>query len=85
MRYKHLIRFAVVSVFAIKGAYRLNQLYSYRKNYNQSLADIAKDAIDSLNDLVGVFSNNKQEIDFCDNISQIGKNGIDCVTAIYGR
>jgi len=64
---------AVVSIFAGKGLYRL---YQYSKNKHdevQTYADIAKDGMDGVKDLVDIFSNNEQEKALCDNMVKFGK------------
>ena len=80
MNNKHFLGLAVVTTFAIKGLYRLHQYNNRKSDYTRYLADIANDGIDGVNDLVHVFSNNKQEVELCDDISKITKNSINFIT-----
>lgn len=79
MRLKTVLGLAAVSIFVGKGLYRLYQYDNNKADYNQSLANLGKDAIDAGNDLIGIFSDSQQEIDLCDNVAQISKNTIDFI------
>ena len=85
MRFKDLLGLGILTYFGIKGMYRLHQYYNYKQDFNQTLADIANDGIDGVNDLVSVFSDNKQEIELCDNMSKITKSGIELIAEAERR
>ena len=85
MNYRNVLGLVVISAFAAKGLFQLHQYYNYRSSYNQSLANVAKDGINSINDLTKIYSNNKREVELCDDIAQMGKGVIDITTEVEYR
>ena len=90
MRLKNILGFAAVTIFAAKGGYRLYQYYTNKKDYVESLADVTKDAMDGVNDIVDIFSNDQHEKDMCSVATEFGKGAVDAVVAAekqqnYGR
>ena len=85
MRMKNFLGLFVVSAFTAKGIYELYKYYNHRNNPNQYLANITKNAIDGVNDLTKIFSNNKHEVEMCDNLTKISKHGIDYITEAERR
>ena len=82
MNYKNILSLGVLTIFAAGGLYKLYQHRNRKIEYNQAVADVAKDGIESINCLTKIYSNNKKEVDLCEDISNMGKDAIDFVTAI---
>jgi len=90
MQLKNILGFAVVTIFTVKCGYRLYQYYTNERDYVESLADVTKDAMDGVSDIVDIFSNDQQEKDMCSITTEFGKSAVDAVVAVekqqnYGR
>jgi hypothetical protein len=82
MTTKNIFALIAVSAFAAKGLYELHKYLNYKSSRNQYVANISKDAIDSVNNVVHIFSENKQETELCDDMSELAKDGVDYLTSI---
>ena len=82
MRTKNILGFLVVSAFAIRGGYALYQYYNYKRDWDQTLGGVAKDAMDSVSDIVEIFSDDKREVALCNAVTEVGKSGIDLLADV---
>jgi len=82
MSLKNILGFAAVTIFAVKGGYRLYQYYTNTKDYVECFADVTKDAMDGVSDIVDIFSNDQHEKDMCSVATEFGKGAVDAVVAV---
>ena len=80
MNFKNFLGFVAIAIVAGKGMYRFYQYYNDERSFDQTLADVAKDGLDGVTDVVGIFSNNQEEVDLCEDISEMGKGVIGSIT-----
>jgi len=74
---KNILGFGVVAFFAYKG---ISHLMKYDKGVNDfvdTISEVGKDAIDGINNIITIFSDNQIEKDACDGLSELTKKGID--------
>lgn len=82
MKPRHFLGLIAVSAFAAKGIYELYRYHNYKSSPNQYIANITKGAIDGVNDVVNIFSNEKRKVEMCDDIAKKTKDGIELITSI---
>jgi hypothetical protein len=82
---KNVLGLLAVSIFAIKGGYRLYKMHKNETDYTQTLVDVGKDAMDGINDIVEIFSDDKREVEMCNTVREISKGGLDILTAVERR
>ncbi|MCL2364293.1 MAG: hypothetical protein FWC71_06475 [Defluviitaleaceae bacterium] len=82
MRLKNVLSFGVLASFVYKGISTLVKYDKGESNFDDSISGIGKDAIDSIDNIVTIFSDDENEKNLCDGISELTKNGIDVAIAI---
>ena len=85
MHTKNILGLLAVSAFVIKGCYALHQYNNNKRDWNQTLGGITKDAMSGINDIVEVFSDDKREVALCNAATEIGKSGIDLMMVAERR
>ena len=80
MRMKNVLGLMAVAAFAIKGGYSVYKYYTCKCDFNQAIANVGKDAMDGVNDIVKIFSDNAREVELCDAATEICKGDIDILT-----
>lgn len=82
MRTKNILGFLAVSAFAIKGGYAVYQYYKNRRDWNDTLGSVGKDAMDGISNIVEIFLDDDREIALCNVTTEVAKGGIELVTEV---
>jgi len=80
MKLKNILGFGVAAYFTYKGISKLMQYDRDKSPFDDTISEIGKDAIDGINHIVTIFSDDENEKRLCDSVSQLTKTGIDVVT-----
>jgi len=81
MKLKNIFSFGVIAYFTYKGISKLIKYDKGESNFDDTISGIGKDAINSVNDIAAIFSDDENEKNLCDGISELAKNGIDVIVA----
>ena len=85
MKLKNILAFGALGYFTYKGVTKLMKYDKGQNGFVDTITDIGKDAIDGVNNIVTIFSNNQDEKDACDSLSELTKAGIDTVVSTERR
>ena len=82
MNFKNILGFGVAAFFAYQG---ISKVIKYRKgesDFDDTVSGIGKDAVGRINNIVTIFSDDQNEKDFCDDVSELVKKGMDGAVVI---
>ncbi|MCL2873660.1 MAG: hypothetical protein FWE29_01865 [Defluviitaleaceae bacterium] len=81
MRLKNILGFGVLAYFTYKGISKLVKYDKGESDFDDTISGIGKDAINGINNIVTIFSDDENEKSLCDGISELTKGGIDVAVA----
>jgi len=82
MKIKNILGFGVVAFFTYQG---VSKAIKYRKgesDFDDAVSGIGKDAVNRINNIVTIFSDDQNEKDFCDGVAELTKKGMDVAVSV---